>query len=267
MTERPSYDLKLERAEKHLIDLEDAIARYSDSHPYEVRAEREGKNQERVHRFWFTRQPPDEIALIAADFLYNIHSGLNHLACALASKERSHVGFPIFWQGVWEPPADGDDKQRSDDRIRWQTYTRNMDERAVEILKVAQPYDRGRETLNTHSLAMLNKLRNKDAHSKLVVVGASLRHPQGGCVTQDGVEYSVNPLDEWEGPADGATLHLPEDATEVHLTGTAVVVLRVAELDEGGFLLPDVFRALGFDTTRNLVEALRPFDRMNYQIG
>ena len=42
---RCSYDLKFDRAEKHLIDLEGEVSRYCATHPYAVTQAREGKRQ------------------------------------------------------------------------------------------------------------------------------------------------------------------------------------------------------------------------------
>ena len=125
MSDLRSYDLKVDRAEKHLIELEFEIRRYTRRHPYLVRPGMEGKRE--VYRFEFTRQPDDELAVIAGDFIYDIHSALNHLAAALVpSKNRTKTGFPIFWQGVWEDPVAGENEQRAKDRGRWASYTREM---------------------------------------------------------------------------------------------------------------------------------------------
>jgi hypothetical protein len=80
---RRSYDLKFDRAEKHLIDLETEVSRYCATHPYAITQSREGRRQQPVWRFTYTSQPPDVIALITADFIYNVRSGLDHLSATL----------------------------------------------------------------------------------------------------------------------------------------------------------------------------------------
>lgn len=128
-----SYDLKADRAEKHLIELEFEIHRYTRRHPYRARPGMEGKRK--VYRLEYTRQPDDELAVIAADFVYNIHSALNHLAVSMVPpKNRSSVAFPIFWQGVWEDSIEGENEQRIKDRARWCSYTREMPDEVVAIL-------------------------------------------------------------------------------------------------------------------------------------
>ena len=87
----------------------------------------EGSKKKRVHRFHFTRQPGDDVAIVAADFVYNIRSGLDHLAPALVPPaHRTSVMFPIFFQGVWDDPVDGENEQRLKERKRWRTTTRHM---------------------------------------------------------------------------------------------------------------------------------------------
>jgi hypothetical protein len=39
---KASYDLKVDRAEEHLVHIEQMISEYVDSHPYEVPATTEG---------------------------------------------------------------------------------------------------------------------------------------------------------------------------------------------------------------------------------
>lgn len=265
MTPRSSYDLKLDRAKQHLVEIETLVSTYAESHPYEVTVGVEGKRK--VHRLRFTGQPDDWISVVAGDFLYDIHSALNHLAASLVpSDDRRSVSFPIFWQGVWDYPIEGKNQQRAKDRERWEVYTRRMPPEAVVILKVNQPPDTGPNEANTHALAVLNRLRNVDAHTKLVVVATSLRHPIGTARTTDGtVQFRARKMGSMEGLQDGAELMgLPKDVVDVQLTGTPAVVVRIGQMKEpGGVLICESFRDLLLDGTRKMVDMLRPFDRIN----
>jgi hypothetical protein len=256
---RRSYDLKFDRAEKHLIDLEGEVSRYCATHPYAVTQAREGKRQKAVWRFRYTGQPPDVIALIAADFIYNLRSGLDHLAATLVPA-RDRDMFPIFFQGVWETSIEGENAQRTKERQRWNSLTRNMNPDAVAILKLAQPPDLGRnEGKNTHSLAMLNRLSNKDRHTKLPIHAGRLAGTQVSYRSPDGAWYRGT-LAANEALEDDTKLDIPHNATDVHVTGTPVVVIQMPSNREG-FKIPEAFRDISLQDMRRLADLLRPFDR------
>lgn len=265
MVSVPSYDLKVDRAEKHLIDLEFEIRRYTRTHPYRVGKRMEGKRE--AYRLEFTRQPDEELAVIAGDFLYNIHSALNHLAASIVpSAKRRKVNFPIFWQGVWEPPVEGENKQRAKDRERWDSYTRNMPDGAIAIIKANQPPDLGGNVDNTHALAVVNRLRNTDAHDKLMLVASTLVQPTVWYEDASGTRRGLRDLhrfDPFEGFNHGAEINgIPKDAVNVQIEGTPHVTIRFGQI-EGGFAIPEGFRELLLVGTQNMITVLRPFDRRN----
>jgi hypothetical protein len=256
---RRSYDLKFDRAEKHLIDLEGEVSRCCATHPYAVTQTREGKRQKAVWRFRYTSQPPDVIALIAADFIYNLRSGLDHLAATLVRTGDRDM-FPIFFQGVWETGIEGENAQRSKERQRWNSLIRNMHPGAVAILKSAQPPDLGgNQRESTHSLAMLNRLSNKDRHTKLPIHVGRLAGPQINCRTPDGAWYR-GALAANEALEDDAKLDIPHNATDVYIMGTPVVVIQMSSNHEG-FKIPEAFRDISLRDMRRLADLLRPFDR------
>lgn len=264
MSRLPSYDLKVDRAEKHLIDLELEIRRYVRLHPYQVGVRME--NERKIYRLEFTRQPDPELALIAGDFLYNIRAALDHLAKSLVpSNNRGSVYFPVLWQGVWEESTEGDDKQRRKDRAKWKTYTERMPDEAVAILKREQPPDLGSNADNTSGLAVLNRLRNTDAHSKLTIVASTLVHPVVRITDQSGEVGFMRGLSmgDRDGLPDKAVIAgVPDDAVDVEIQGIPKVTIRVGEI-QGGFAVAEAFRALLLNGTRSLIEELRPYDRRN----
>ena len=265
MSEKRSYDLKIDRAEKHLVDAETAIADYCARHPYAVRKRMEGQKQKVRWRLQFTEQPHDDIALMLADFLYNMRSGLDHLAAALVpAKKRRSVAYPIFWKGVWEPSIKGENQQRYKDRERWNSYTREMHPDAVALIKVNQPDDLGANESNGHPLAVLNRLRNADAHAKLPVVASLLREPTGSCRMTNGdlILFRNLDLDAMAGlEHDAEVFGLPDDAVDVKIQGSPLIVIEDSHFPDGG-LWVEGFRDLILDGTRKLINALRPFDRL-----
>jgi hypothetical protein len=264
MAERPSYDLKMDRAEKHLIDLERDLGTYLKSHPYGVREGPESKRKPKVRRLDFTAQPDPILSTVLGDFLYNVRSALDHVQGALVPrKRRNHVMFPIFWQGVWEPGIKGEDRERTKQRERWQTYVRGVAPEALAILKANQPPDVGPHELNTQGLAMLNRLRNADAHGDLPVVATMLTDPiRITYRAPDGLVYQNESADlGWgEGISDDTELKgIPFSAVDVKIDGTPHVIIRVAQV-QGGYRIA-ALREILLDDTRRLIELLRPFVR------
>jgi hypothetical protein len=239
----PSCLLKLERAEKHLIDLELEIAAYCDSHPYTARVGMASKRK--VHRLHFTSQIDRRVYLIASDFLYNIRSALDHLACSLVPKsEWSHIGFPIFWEGVWEPAKPEENKERLDARERWNTYTRFMDPDAVAILKGLQPRDGARDTdTDMHYLSILNRLSNTDRHrdSPFYSVGLKEFTRIFGTPPHQ-VRLGLSVADRNKVLPDGAQIEVPPGDVNVEIEGRTIVAIRVTQ-PRGYAIVPAHFRA------------------------
>src|ERR1700677_1062563 len=110
----PSWVQKGARAEKHLVELKEAMNAYRARHPSAVHTSAAGKKKRNIHRLVFHQVPANtQIPIIAADVLHNLRSALDHLTCALVpSAGRRSVYFPVLWMGVWEPPVAGEKKQR-----------------------------------------------------------------------------------------------------------------------------------------------------------
>lgn len=251
----------MDRAEEHLADLQEAVDTYVNSHPYRVSEGMEGKRNARlVRRLKFTSQPDDRITLMAADAIYNIRSGLDHLASALVpSNKRTSVMFPVFFQGVWEPNVEGENPQRVKDRERWISYTRNMAPEAVEILKVNQPDDSAGDDDNLHGLAFLNRLSNTDRHTKLPIVGSRFRNVIIKCTLDGIVHAGTADLGHKEAFDDDEEIPVPPEATDVEALATAVVTIRIGK--SGGYPIPGALWYLVTET-RRMIDMLRPYDRL-----
>lgn len=254
----PSYLQKIERAEKHLIDLDAAVGRFNDLHPYTVAKAVEGKKKKVVWRLEFTADPADtDIPLIAADAIYNLRSCLEHLMGALVpNKERTSAEFPIFFEGVWDAIVPGEDQQRIKSRLRWASVVKSLSPDAVAILKSLQPDDTGGDK---SCLRIINRLSNKDRHRKLPVVASGLRN-----VTISGETPGAGP---WEGRieetftgqmiADNQAVlsTIPDGAVNVKIEGTPAVSVRLAE---GGIEIPRELRRAA-DHLREIAPRLEPF--------
>ena len=141
----------------------------------------------------FTEKADPDWSLMVGDILYNLRGTLDHLACALnPSSERSHVMFPIVTEKIWEIPfAEGEKRERTDARRRWEVSTRNMDSRAVTIVQRLQPTSTDHEPY-FHVLDLLNRLSNKDRHRVLHVHLSGLTNPRTVFVMRDLSTYTAD---------------------------------------------------------------------------
>lgn len=235
----PSYIAKISRAKKHLVELEEAIGRFADSEPYAVRQGVEGKKKMKVWRLAFTRNPADtDIPIIAADVIYNLRSSLDHLMSALvAKKDRSSAMFPIFFQGVWEPPKPGEDAQRLKVRERWASDTATMRPGAVAFLKTAQPPDDdGQDVEEANLLRVLNRWSNRDRHEKLPVIAPGLSVVLARITKADGTQQlGFAATQGWQPSPDAQPFfkdnarltQIPHNAVKVEIKGAPSIAIGV----------------------------------------
>jgi hypothetical protein len=255
----PSFILKGERAEKHLRDLKAEIAKWSDTHPYEVRATHYGKRD--VYHLRFTAAPPPEIGMIAADFVYNIRSGLDHLQGALVpSRRRDKVYFPIYFYGVWEDAVPGEDAERTKDRGRWKSDTEKVRPEAVAILKALQPLEAAGQ-LNT--FRVINILSNRDRHREMPVVFSGLTGARLLCRDAHGERVigpadTGNPILDRMVAKDGAELGYPEGAMDMNIVGAPVVAIEISS-DQENVVIPEAFDLALSAYRERAVGALAPY--------
>jgi hypothetical protein len=91
--------LKLARAAEHLESLNEEVASYLDSRPYEVVQETQPEGNPllvcKVNSL-----PPMRLSVLLGDFLHNLRSALDHLAWQLVlvngSTPGKRTGFPIY---------------------------------------------------------------------------------------------------------------------------------------------------------------------------
>jgi hypothetical protein len=235
----PSFLGKLDRAEKHLRELEWVLADYAGtdkaSRPYTVRKRVEGKKQ--VYRLHFTRSVANTTAAyIAADAIYNLRSSLDHLMSAMVSGKRTSVTFLVFWKGVWQPFVAGENAQRRKDRERWLSTASVLPDKAVAFLKKLQPPDETLKDQAPHGLRILNQLSNTDRHTKLPLVGHGVDNLFVRWKRADGTMVdSFGKATEGNFVEDQAKIHgVPPGAVYVEAIGTPVVVIRTGMTDDHG---------------------------------
>src|SRR6185312_674245 len=120
----PPYLTKLRSAKEDLDRLQREIDAFSERKPYTGLERAEGKRKPKVGRLAITASPPNtEIPRILGDIVYGLRSGLDHLMYVLIPNEQRarRAMLPIFFQGVWEADAPGDNEQRLKERSRWRS--------------------------------------------------------------------------------------------------------------------------------------------------
>ncbi len=233
----PSYLAKLSRAEKHLVELKDAIDGYAAVNPYTVRKGVEGKKKKVVHRLVFTADPANtDIPIVMADVIYNLRSALDHLMSSLvANKDRGSAIFPIFFQGVWESAVPGEDEERLKKRSRWASDTKSLGAPVLTILQALQPPEDTGDATEIDRLRVLNSLSNRDRHEKLPILVSGLKDFTMSMKSPDGRSYKgiAKPDTDSAFAHNEARLRAPEDAVDVKVEGTPLIVICVGKDKRG----------------------------------
>ncbi len=258
-TRKPSFDLKLDRAQKHLVDLQSVLTEFARQRPYTVRLVREGKKQRPIWRLHRRRHPDISTSLIAGDFVYNVHSGLDHLAVRLVpSERRTKVSFPIYFEGVWEPSIPGENPERAKARGRWQSTVKKMHPDAIAILKGLQPDDDSdQNTQSINSLLVLRRLSNTDSHKHLPVMSFGMDQAVVHWNMSNGASGTMGPSGTIQ--HDAVIEGIPNSAVNVQVEGTPLVLVRVTD-PQRDIPIPRSCDII-LSRARDIVEMLRPYVR------
>src|SRR5487761_1114219 len=242
MSAEASWRLKLNRAEKHLEEIDAEILRYADTHPY--RAVRDPK-QKRNSNLWRYRlridQTPDpELAVIFGDVIHNIRSALDHLAVGISDRERNYqAGFPIQRKNIWAKEGrpfvfggrDGRNKRRS-----FNSAIAGMTPEAATIIKRLQPYQHGPMAAAIDPLAMVAGLENADKHRQLVTIVPGVNRAtahvlaRGRVINQFAQSFCEDGAIVAEFGEDFSP-PLQDGEVDVNLYGAPAVAVKVAETD------------------------------------
>jgi hypothetical protein len=91
--------IKIDRAKKHLADLDDAIRAFQSRKPYLVYVEFDSKPGYETYRFRERERIPVECSAVLGDCIHNMRSALDHLATALVlangATPTQYTAFPI----------------------------------------------------------------------------------------------------------------------------------------------------------------------------
>lgn len=152
--------LKLERAKRHIKDLEASIERFFETDPYEIRVQDHAETGKREHTVVRAVDVPDELSVIAGDAIHNLRSALDHLIWQLVlandgKPDELRTEFP-----VWGSKAKFESARPRN--------AKGISEAALEILYGLKPYKGGND-----ALWLLHKLDIVDKHRLVLAVAAA----------------------------------------------------------------------------------------------
>jgi hypothetical protein len=151
---------KLNRATKHIEELEDVCALFVGSNPYEITSTDNPDTGERSYHLIGFRDFPDDIPLICGDALHNLRSALDHLAWRLVKKAG---GTPT--KNTCFPIAESAQKYQTTEMKR---RVEGMSQEAMNVIDGFKPYKGGNDPL-----WRLHRLHARDKHSLLITVGTA----------------------------------------------------------------------------------------------
>ena len=239
---KASWRLKLDRAEKHLEEIDDEILLYGESHPYRaVRDPKQNRNPNLWrYRLWIDQPPDPRIAVIFGDVIHNIRSALDHLAVGISDREHKYrAGFPIQLENIWAKEGRhyvlggraGRNKRRS-----FNSKIAGMTPQAIAIIKGLQPYHDGSRPALINPLYQISFLENADKHRQLLPIAPGVRHATAHVVARGRVINQTL----WGFCQNGAvvaefgedfTPPLQDGEVDVNLYGVPAVAIKVARAD------------------------------------
>jgi hypothetical protein len=157
--------LKIERADKHIGDLQEAVRSFLDSNPYKVDTKRNPETRKLIYYVASVKPVPVCIATITGDILHCLRDALDHLAQQLylvgtgnAKGFRDQTGFPIS-------------SSAKDFKTGLLRKVEGMRQDAIEAIRAIEPYAGGQGA----DLWTFHRLNNIDKHRLVVTVGSSFR--------------------------------------------------------------------------------------------
>jgi hypothetical protein len=155
--------MKLERAKRHMTDLENAVRAFFGTEPYKFSGKPNTQTDKTVYTMDSVEPIPSKIPLIAGDVIQTLRSALDHVAYQLYRRgpggkgDGKHIYFPI-----------AENKLKYDNQKRGQTS--GMSSQAIAAIDAIQPYGGGNDVL-WH----LHALNNVDKHRLILTAGSAVR--------------------------------------------------------------------------------------------
>jgi len=271
--------LKIQRAEKHMVDINQEAMRYAEGNPYTFQRIRALDSDDEIRgRFRITKQPDPMIAIMLGDFIHDLRSALDWVVVACSPrKHRYKAGFPILLKDIFAKNANGDFVFGDTERKSVEACLRGLCPEARAYVMRLQPYNLGTSTPRA-ILGLISRLENADKHRELITVGCGGQDFIGSISYLDFLgrfEVGGDPLTT-EGTAikdntvigytlDPKVLSLVHPSEmNMHLTGTVKVFVEVARPDADqppDVYLIDTLMDSALSSVKRIVKRLEPFVR------
>lgn len=147
-----SIAIKIDRAKKHLTDLQQKIQSHMVQNPIRVEREEESQTGDLVHKVRITEPIPAHWSADIGDVIHNLRSALDHLACELVRANHGTIttdtAFPI-----------------SDDPTKFNAHLhrrlKDASPAAISAVERINPYKGGNDDLwRIHHLDIVDKHRS-----------------------------------------------------------------------------------------------------------
>lgn len=221
----PSHRLKLYRAGEHLEQIETITKSWSERRKYPVVETMKPKRQAPEWEYRLDLggiQPPERLPILIGDYMFNVRSGLDHLAVALAPRKyRRKVSFPICTRDPLARDDMSGDYLDADAARRWLELANCLPSDCFAAVKVLQPYEAAAlhgHLAKNHALALLSVFQNADKHRELIDAVVALRQVE---VHIDGELIHAVPVFK-----DGAVVARGRTKMDVKVKGVALVGLQ-----------------------------------------
>ena len=172
---------KIERAKKHIDELDIEARSFLDSDPYLVRVQPDFETGDRTYYVVKCLDTPTILPVICGDILFSIRSALDHLAYALfkvGSSGKAGCGRHIYF-----PIADDAAKYEAE-KLR---KVKGMSHAAIQAIDAVKPYRGGND-----DLWLLHQLHNRDKHRLLVTPGSAFRGVHLGNLARVSVSHTAD---------------------------------------------------------------------------
>lgn len=151
--------VKVERAKRHMSELEVEVNAFFSQQPYKVEVRRDSERR-LVYYLSSVTEPSPAIAVLAGEVIQNLRSALDHLAYQLAVLGTGGKG---DYRRIYFPITEDATKYKNErtDKVK------GMRLDAIRAIDAIKPYKGGNDVL-----WRLHKLNNIDKHRLLVTVGS-----------------------------------------------------------------------------------------------
>jgi hypothetical protein len=163
--------LKIERAKKHVSDLNSEITAFLKTYPYRVGAKHDPQTRQLVYYVVGVEVTPDSLPLIAGDAIQNLMSALDHMAYQLVCSDTGDHPPNPRW--IYFPIADDAQKYEAGKRGK----IKGARDETLELIDALKPYKGGNDPLWA-----LFRLNNIEKHRLLMTVGSMLKAINVGAI-------------------------------------------------------------------------------------